>query len=83
MRSSYQAKILLGAHLAKKTERSWWRRSRVIPGTVVAHLRGGGAGQGLKPTAFLAENLKGPVAGCPRRDGAFCPRPLSAQGPKG
>lgn len=41
--------------------------------TVRAHLIGRGAGQGLKPRAYLAENPKGPTARCPRERQGFLP----------
>ena len=48
-------------------------RRKDVSRTVVAHRTGKGAGQRLKPRAFLAGNPKGPLAGCPQRDGAFHP----------
>lgn len=47
-------------------------RSRGVSGTVVTHRAGEGAGQELKPGAFLAGNPKGPmVEGCPQEREGF------------
>lgn len=66
---------------AKESEGAeWWRRSRLASRTVVAHLRGGGAGRALKPRAFLAGDPKGPQQGVPGEPGAL-PQTALSRGP--